>query len=399
MVADTKLYDILGVSPSATSSEIKKAYRKLALKHHPDKNPGDHAAADTFKEVTGAYEILSDDEKRSTYDQLGLEGLSGGGMGGGADDLFSQFFGGGMFGGGGPRKPRGPRRSQDIVHTVKVKLEDLYKGKSSKMALKKTVKCGTCNGLGGKEGAVKSCNGCHGSGMKIMSRQMGPMIQQFQTVCPDCSGQGEIIPDNARCKACKGKKTTQETKILEVHIDKGMRHGQRIVFEGEGDSGPNILPGDVVFVVEEQPHERFERRGNDLLTHVKLDLVTALTGGSFQVEQLDGEFYHIHVPEGQIIAPGDVKYLPEKGMPVQRLHSYGNMIIVFDIQFPTTGFSEEQAAALRKILPKPETQPNEADAAEEVSMVDMDPAAIPGGDDDAMDEDDGRPEGVQCASQ
>jgi len=397
MAVETALYESLGVSASATSSEIKKSYRKLALKYHPDKNPGNEEAANKFKELTGAYEILIDEEKRSTYDQFGMDGLSGGGMGGGAEDLFSQFFGGGMFGGGGPRRPRGPKRSADITHTVRVTLEDLYKGKSSKMALKKTITCPTCSGRGGKEGQVKECSGCHGAGMKIVSRQMGPMIQQFQTVCPDCKGAGEIIPDSARCKECKGKKTVQVTKILELHIDPGMKNGQRIVFDDEGDSGPGLIPGDVVFVLAEQPHDRFERRGNDLLTHVKLDLVTALTGGSFQVEQLDGEFYHVNIPAGDVIRPGDTKYIPNKGMPVQRMGSHGNMIVVFDIEFPEQGYVEEQAKQLRSILPPPHT-PNEADAAEEVEMVGMDPGAIPEGEDE-MDDDDGRPEGVQCASQ
>lgn len=399
MAVDSKLYDLLGVAATATSNEIKKAYRKLALRLHPDKNPGNAEAADKFKEITGAYEILIDEEKRSTYDQFGLEGLSGGGMGaGGAEDLFAQFFGGGMFGGGGSRRPRGPQRSRDMVHTLKVTLEDLYNGKTSKMALKKTVSCPTCKGLGGKEGAVKTCSGCHGSGVKITARQMGPMIQQFQSACNECNGQGEIINEKDKCKDCKGKKTTQQTKILEVHIDRGMRNGQRIVFEDEGDSGPNIIPGDVVFVLDEQPHSRFERRGNDLLIHIKIDLVTALCGGSFDVQQLDGEWYHVTLPAGSVIKPNDIKQIPGKGMPVQRLHDFGNMICIFDIEFPEQGYTDAAADALRQILPPPRKLSVSADAAEEVALEDANPDEIHRPEDE-MEDDDGRPEGVQCASQ
>lgn len=189
--------------------------------------------------------------------------------------------------------------------------------------------------------------------------------------------------------------------MLEVHIDKGMRNGQRITFEGEGDSGPNLLAGDVVFVIEEQPNAVFERRGNDLITHVELDLITALAGGSFDVQQLDGEWYHINIPEGTVIKPGDTKLLPDKGMPVQRLHSYGNMIIMFDIKFPETGYTGADADTLRKLLPPAKRLSVSPDAAEEVELIDVDPSSIPN--DSAMDDDDedgyARPEGVQCASQ
>lgn len=404
MVRDTKLYDILGVPPTATAAQIKKAYRVLALKHHPDKNQANPEAAERFKEVTSAYEILSDDEKRQMYDQLGLEGLAGQAGAGGADDLFSQLFGGmgGMFGGGGRS---GPRRSRDIVHTLKVSLEDLYKGKTAKMALKKTIKCETCDGLGGKREAVHTCSTCRGTGVRMVARQMGPMIQQYQTVCPDCQGQGESIDASGRCKDCNGKKVAQKTKVLEVHIERGMKNGQRITFRGEGDSGPNTLPGDVIFVIEEQEHARFKRNGNDLITHIEIDLLTALTGGEFAVQQLDGEWYKVNVPAGSILKPGDVKLLPEKGMPSQRHHIFGNMLCVIDVVFPQAeDLSPAKVALLEQALPpRNKTHLKEIDLYEEVVMEDCDPTQYQQTNEsaDAMEEDDeaGGPQGVQCASQ
>ncbi|GMF05267.1 unnamed protein product [[Candida] boidinii] len=169
MVKDTKFYDLLGVSPDATDAQLKKAYRLGALKYHPDKNPSPEAA-EKFKEISSAYEVLSDSQKRDIYDQYGEEGLSGGpgGMGGGMDasDIFSQFFGGGGsgFGGGFGQRPSGPQRGRDIKHVISCSLEELYKGRTAKLALNKTILCPDCKGKGGKEGAVKQCTDCHGSG-------------------------------------------------------------------------------------------------------------------------------------------------------------------------------------------------------------------------------------------
>ncbi|RKP11599.1 DnaJ domain-containing protein, partial [Piptocephalis cylindrospora] len=253
MVKETALYEALGVSPDASESDLKKAYRKLALKYHPDKNPD---AGDKFKEISHAYEVLSDSQKREVYDRFGEAGLSGeGGMGGGGvspEDLFAQLFGGGgggFFGGGGPggsSRHSGPRKGKDVGHGLKVTLEDLYKGKTSKLALQRNIICKKCDGKGGKAGAVKSCSTCNGQGVRLTIRQMGPMIQQVQQTCPDCRGEGEIINQKDRCKDCLGKKVISERKVLEVHVDKGMKGGQRITFTGEADQAPGTLPGDVV---------------------------------------------------------------------------------------------------------------------------------------------------------
>ena len=282
----------------------------LIITLRTDKNADNPEAADKFKELSHAYEILSDSDKRSVYDQLGEEGLEGGGAGGGmgAEDLFAQFFGGGggpfggMFGGG--MRDTGPKKARTIHHVHKVNLEDIYRGKVSKLALQKSVICSGCEGRGGKEGAVKSCTGCNGSGMKTMMRQMGPMIQRFQTVCPDCNGEGEMIRDKDRCKKCSGKKTIVERKVLHVHVDKGIRNGHKVEFRGEGDQIPGVMPGDVVFEIETKPHPRFQRKEDDLFYQVEIDLLTALGGGSFSVEHLDDRWLNVNIAAGEVVTPG-----------------------------------------------------------------------------------------------
>ncbi|WFD01748.1 Type I HSP40 co-chaperone [Malassezia obtusa] len=326
-----------------------KAYRKKALALHPDKG-GD---PELFKEVTSAYEALSDPEKREMYDRFGMDGLSeSGGFGGGMDpqDLFSQLFGGagGFFGGGG--RPKGPRKGKDLIHRVKVTLEDLYKGKISKLALQKHVLCSSCEGRGGKEGSVKTCDTCKGQGIKVVLRQLGPMVQQMQQPCPDCDGSGERIAPQDRCKSCSGKKVTQERKVLEVRIDKGMQDGQQITFKEEADQAPNTIPGDVIIIVDEQPHPRFKRKINDLFVDVKVDLLTALAGGKVNIEHLDDHALSVEIPAGDIIKPGDMKVLRGQGMPSYRHHEPGDLYINLSVEFPEK-LTEEQMGLLEKALP------------------------------------------------
>ncbi|CDK27819.1 unnamed protein product [Kuraishia capsulata CBS 1993] len=404
MVKDTKLYDILGVSPNATEAQLKKAYRVGALKFHPDKNPSPEAA-EKFKDISSAYEVLNDAEKREIYDNYGEEGLNGGGpggMGGGMDsDIFSHFFGG-MFPGGQQRGPQGPQRGQDIKHVISCTLEELYKGRDAKLALRKTVLCKSCEGRGGKAGSVKKCTGCGGSGTKFITRQMGPVIQRMQAVCDECNGSGDIIPPKDRCTVCNGKKTTQERKILEVHISAGMRSGEKVVFRGEGDQGPDIIPGDVVFVIEEKPHPNFQRQGDDLYYNAKVDLLTALAGGEFVVKHISGDWLKVDIIPGEVIAPGTFKVIEDQGMPVYRYGGHGHLFVKFDVEFPKNNFAtEEQLQSLEKILPpRPKVDIPKDAIVDDVILADTDETKHrtrqrPEEEDDY----EGAGPGVQCAQQ
>ncbi|KAL2000109.1 hypothetical protein VTN02DRAFT_3540 [Thermoascus thermophilus] len=413
MVRDTKYYDILGVPPTATEAQLKTAYKKGALKYHPDKNAGNPEIAEKFKELSHAYEILSDPQKRQIYDQYGEEGLEGGGAAGGmnAEDLFAQFFGGGgAFGGmfGGGMRDQGPKKARTIHHVHKVSLEDIYRGKVSKLALQKSVICPGCDGRGGKEGAVRPCAGCNGTGMKTMMRQMGPMIQRFQTVCPDCNGEGEIIRERDRCKRCNGKKTVVERKVLHVHVDRGVKNGHKIEFRGEGDQLPGVLPGDVVFEIEQKPHERFQRKDDDLFYHAKIDLLTALAGGTINIEHLDDRWLSVAIAPGEPITPGAIKMIKGQGMPSYRHHDFGNLYIQFDVKFPEA-HELQNIQLLQQVLPPrmQENQPPPDAMVEDAELEDVDPSAraqarAHGAATADEDEDDGVPPGaerMQCASQ
>ncbi|CAG8574630.1 15049_t:CDS:2 [Funneliformis caledonium] len=400
MVKDTKLYDILEVAPNASEAEIKKAYRKLALKYHPDKNPD---TGDKFKEIGHAFEILSEREKRDIYDQFGEEGLSNdGGMGGmSAEDLFSSFFGGNVFG-RGPRP--GPRKGKNLKHVLKVTLEDLYSGKTSKLSLNKNVICSKCEGRGGKEGSVKKCSTCDGTGVKIIMRTLGPMVQQIQQSCPSCGGEGEVIREKDKCKSCQGKKIVNERKVLEVHIDKGMRNGQEITFSGEADQSPGIEPGDVIIQIEEKPHERFQRRGDDLYFTAKIDLLTALAGGQFMVKHLDEKYLVVNIDAGEVIKPGQLKSIPQHGMPSYRHHDYGTLFVQFEIEFPPSYWTDKQnILSLESILParQPLPIPNDANT-EEVELMAMNDEQQRSASthmNGAEDEEEGHGPSVQCAQQ
>jgi len=434
-MADNKLYEILGVSRNASDTEIKKSYRKLAKELHPDKNPD---AGDKFKEVSYAYEVLSNPEKRAMYDRVGLQGLREGGQGGDMPDIFEHLFGGGgggmggmggffgmPFGGmggmggmgmGGGMGGRGggrrrPAKGEDTLHPLKVSLEDLFNGKTSKLQMRKNVICKKCSGQGGKSGAVVSCKTCSGRGVKVSIRQLGPgMVQQMQSVCPDCKGEGEMISEKDRCNTCEGKKTVQETKILEVPVDKGMKDGQRIPFRGEGDQAPGVEPGDVVIVLQQSEHDVFARKRDDLIMTHSVGITEALCGFQMVFQHLDGrDIVVTHLP-GEVITPGAVKVVQGEGMPVYRNpYERGSLFIKFDVKFPENHFADEETIKKIEALlpPKPSIEIPEGEMVEEVNMDDYVATRREEGgsrghayqeDDDDEDGPRGGP-GVQCASQ
>jgi DnaJ family protein A protein 2 len=408
MAKGTKLYDVLGVSPSATDAELKSAYRKLALKYHPDKNP---AAGDQFKEISHAYEVLSDASKREIYDNYGEEGLNGEGPGMSAQDIFSQFFGGGFFGGGGfggQQQRRGPRRTNDMDFSLSVTLEDLYKGKTTKIAVQRQVLCKACDGKGGKSDAVKTCPGCKGTGVRLTIRQMGPMIQQMQSVCNECEGEGEIIREKDRCKECRGKKVSPEKKVHEVFIEKGTANGHRIKFSGEADQAPGMVPGDVVVVIHEKEHSLFKRNGKDLHCKVKIDLLTALAGGSFTIKHLDDRVLEGIILPGEVIKPDELRVIEGEGMPeFKRTYNKGDLYVQFEVVFPPSKWTnEETIAKLVTILPPRASMEVESDLSMPVTLKKVDPARKRSEDErrrkEAYEEDEEESHagpGVQCAQQ
>merc|ERR1712159_954434 len=269
--ADTqKYYDLLGVDKNATDSEIKKAYRKLAMKHHPDKG-GD---PDKFKEMTHAHSVLSDPEKRRNYDRFGEDGEQMGG-GGGGDDLISQ-----MFGGGGGRRQRGPKQGESVQRPLPVTLENLYSGVTKKLKIQRQT-------IDKSEG-VKKCQACGGKGVTIRTVRMGPMIQQMQAACQQCEGQGFSYT----------LKRTSE--ILEVNVPKGAKDGHKVVFHNKADEIPDGDAGDVIFILKEKEHDVFKRHGADLYIKKKISLVEALCGFSMQLTKLDSRTLVIKTKPGQV---------------------------------------------------------------------------------------------------
>ncbi|KAM6595801.1 hypothetical protein CsatA_006325 [Cannabis sativa] len=406
---NTRLYDVLGVSNNASPDDLKKAYKKAAMKNHPDKG-GD---PEKFKEVGQAYEVLSNPEKRALYDEYGEDGLKNGmdyddDFMNGADpfDLFNSFFNGNGF-----NKRSGKKRSGDIVKPLRVSLEDLYLGTSKKISISRNVICSNCNGKGSKSGNSIICSGCQGRGMKVMTKLLGPnVVQQSQSVCKDCKGNGETVSEDDRCSTCKGEKVVQEKKIKEVIVDIGMQNGQKITFSGESDEAPDTEPGDVVFVIEQKEHPKFKRNGVDLFYDHTLILAEALCGFQFVLTHLDGRRLLIKSNPGEVVKHDSYKVISEEGMPMYgKPFMKGNLYIHFNVEFPNS-MSSEQVKALETILPpKPLLSQQVSDMTieecEETTLHDVnieeEMRQKQSFQSEAYEEDNGRfgGQGVQCAQQ
>lgn len=401
---NTKLYESLGLEPGASESQIKKAYLKLARQYHPDKNP---EGADKFKEISFAYEVLSDAEKREVYDKYGEEGLQGGGGHGFDDDIFSSFFGF-PFGQGGPRRgPPRKRKGKDVMLGYPVTLEDLYNGKETKFQVEKTVLCTGCKGKGtSNPSAHTECTHCDGSGITVTMRPLGfGMMQQLQERCSHCGGEGEVIRAKDRCKKCGGKKLAEEKKVLEVFVDKGMSHGQKITFKEEGDQLPDITPGDIILVLQQKEHSVFKREGNDLHLSRKITLFEALTGFKFWITHLDGRHILISSKPGEVIRPGDVKEVENEGMPLHRNPlTRGHLLVHFEIEFPKDGFATGAVKeTLKGILPAGKPLGKVPEDAEEATLRATSVTSSRENRSreayDDSDSEDERPQGVSCAQQ
>ncbi|CAK6951015.1 dnaJ homolog subfamily A member 4 [Scomber scombrus] len=394
MVHETAYYDLLGVSPKSSADELKKAYRKLALKFHPDKNPDE---GEKFKLISQAYEVLSDPKKRDLYDQGGEQAIKEGGMGGGAPmDIFNMFFG------GGGRMQR-ERRGKNVVHQLSVSLEEMYNGTTRKLALQKNVICEKCDGYGGKKGTLEKCSTCKGRGVQIKVQQIGPgMIQQVQSMCGDCLGQGESFSSNDRCKNCNGHKVERKKKIIEVHIDKGMKDGQKITFNGEGDQEPGLEPGDVYIVLDQKEHSVFQRQDDNLIMKMSIKLVEALCGFKKTVQTLDNRTIVITSQPGEVIKPDDVKCVQNEGMPIYRdPYDRGQLIIQFEVEFPEKDWLPEHLMyQLERLLP-PREDVTITDEMEEVDLCEVDVRKQQKNSNrEAYEEDEeGSRGGVQCQTQ
>jgi DnaJ family protein A protein 2 len=318
------LYEVLGISKTATEKEIKTAYKKLAIKHHPDRG-GD---AEKFKEVANAYEILTDENKRKLYDQYGEDGLNNDNFEGGVDP-FEMFFNMGQFG----NHQRGHRvqKCENITVSIDVSLEQFYNGAKISKNISTNKICDKCNGNGSSNGnKPHKCNSCNGSGVKIVRKQIGPgMMQQKQSMCDDCQGEGEVIDHKHRCQQCNGNKIIQQEKRYDITITSDMFNGQKILYKNGGNEYPNRETGDIFFIIIEKPHRIFKRVDkHTLYMEQKINLIEALAGCKIIIEHLNGE--KIYVELDSIIEPNTSKKILDEGIP----RGKGDLIVEFKIEYP-----------------------------------------------------------------
>ncbi len=362
-MAKRDYYEILGVGKGASKEEMKKSYRKIAMKFHPDRNEGDTAAEDKFKEAAEAYEVLSDDDKRARYDRFGHAGVGGASGGGGysgnmsMDDIFSQFgdiFGdspfGSMFGGaaggrgGGRARRQQGHRGNNLRIKVKLSLDEIHKGVNKKIKVKKYVGCKTCNNSGAKDsGSVSSCGSCGGAGYvrKVSNTFLGQM--QTTAACPACSGQGTVI--TAKCSGCKGEGRLYGDETINIDIPAGVSEGMQLSMSGKGNIGMRGGPsGDLLINIEEVPHDDLQRDGTNLIHELFVNFADAALGTGLEVPTIDG-MVKIKLPAGT--QAGKIFRLRGKGLPSVQGYGAGDQLIHVNIWTPKSLSAEE-----KKILEK-----------------------------------------------
>lgn len=356
-------YEVLGVPRNATQEEIKKAYRRLAMQYHPDRNPGDKEAEEKFKEAAEAYEVLSDPEKRRRYDQFGHEGMRGTDFREYTDinDIFNAFrdiFGGSGFGGsifdeffGGGTQTRSRRsstvqRGSDLRVKLKLTLEEIATGVTKKIKIKRYKKCSTCNGSGTeKSGGYRTCPVCNGSGeIRHISRSVFGQFVNI-TTCNNCGGEGKVISDP--CKVCGGEGRVQEEATVSVDIPAGVSTGNYLTIRGEGNAGRRGGPsGDLIVVIEELPHELFQRQGDDIIYELELSIPEAILGGEIEVPTLTGKA-RLKLEPG--LSPGKILRMKGKGLPNLNTKKQGDQLIVVNLYVPSK-ISQHEKGIIQSLM-------------------------------------------------
>ena len=348
-------YEVLGVEKGASEGELKKAYRKLAMKYHPDQNPGDKEAEEKFKEINEAYEILSDADKRARYDQFGFAGVdpnygagAGGGFGGGFDgfdlgSIFGDFFGGGGSSQG--RRRNGPARGQNIGVELEVTFEEAAFGCEKEIAYSRVEPCAACEGSGCKAGSQpQTCSRCGGRGTIRTQQNFMGMTMQSENPCPTCGGSGKLIKDP--CDTCKGKGKVRRTKKMKVNVPAGIDHGQSFRLRGEGNCGSNGGPsGDVLVTVAVKEHPLFQRDGANVLCEMPITFTQAALGAEIEVPTLDGRVRYT-IPEGT--QTGTTFRLKGKGIPYVGYKNRGDQYVTVVVETPTK-LTKEQRELLKKL--------------------------------------------------
>ncbi|MCB0516109.1 MAG: molecular chaperone DnaJ [Chitinophagales bacterium] len=371
-------YEILGVSRDASADEIKKAYRKTALKYHPDRNPDNKEAEDKFKEAAEAYEVLSDPQKRSQYDRFGHAGMGNGGFSGGGGmnmedifsnfgDIFGDFFDGGFGGGFGGARARGGgggTRGSNLRVKVKLTLEEIANGVQKKIRLRRDIPCSTCNATGAKGNAVTTCTTCNGTGQvrRVTNTILGPM--QTASTCPTCHGEGKII--SQKCDSCKGTGVQSSEENIELNIPAGVANGMQLSISGKGNAGHRGgRAGDLIILIEEEAHEHFVRDGQNLLYTLHINFADAVLGTNVEIPTLQNKA-KIKIPAGT--QSGKVFRLRDKGLPAINAYGKGDLLVEVNIWTPQH-VSEDERKILENMRNSGNFKPN-ANAKKERSFMD-----------------------------